>query len=52
MKLRGALEENNSISEEIASMKMTLLKLQTERLKSSGRSAHEMDAALAKVRHS
>ena len=49
MKLRGALEENNNISDEIASMKLTLMRLQTERLKSSGRSAHETDAALAKV---
>ena len=49
MKLRSAVEENASISEEIASMKMTLMRLQTERLKSSGRSAHEVDAALAKV---
>ena len=49
MKLRSAMEENSGISEEIASMKMTLMRLQTERLKSSGRSAHEVDAALAKV---
>lgn len=49
MKLRGALEENSNISDEIASMKLTLMRLQTERLKSSGRSAHETDAALAKV---
>lgn len=31
-------------------MKLTLMRLQTERLKSGGRSAHEVDAALAKVR--
>lgn len=49
MKLRGAVEENASITEEIAGMKMTLMRLQTERLKTSGRTAHEVDAALAKV---
>lgn len=49
MKLRGAVEENSSITQEIASMKMTLMKLQTERLKAGGKAAHEVDAALAKV---
>ncbi len=51
MKLRGAVEENNSITEEIATMKMSLMKLQTERVKAGGRAAHEVDAALAKVCH-
>lgn len=50
MKLRGAVQENDSITQEIASMKMTLMKLQTERLKAGGKAAHEVDAALAKVR--
>lgn len=49
MKLRGAVEENSSITQEIASMKMTLMKLQTERLKAGGKATHEVDAALAKV---
>lgn len=49
MKLRGAVEENSSITQEIASMKMTLMKLQTERLKAGGKASHEVDAALAKV---
>ena len=49
MKLRGAFEENSSITQEIATMKVTLMKLQTERLKSGGRAAQDMDAALAKV---
>ncbi len=49
MKLRGAVEENNSITQEIAGMKVTLMKLQTERVKAGGRAAHEVDAALAKV---
>ncbi len=49
MKLRGAVEENNSITREIAGMKVTLMKLQTERVKAGGRAAHEVDAALAKV---
>ncbi|KAL3151588.1 Centrosomal protein 135kDa, isoform B [Trebouxia sp. C0009 RCD-2024] len=49
MKLRGAVEENNSITQDIASMKMTLMKLQTERLKAGGKATHEVDAALAKV---
>ena len=43
------MEENSSITEEIASMKMTLMKLQTERLKAGGKATHEADAALAKV---
>lgn len=51
MKLRGAMEENSSISEEIAAMKVTLMKLQTERLRAGGRAAAETDAALAKVWH-
>lgn len=50
MRLRGAVEENTSITQEIVTMKMTLMKLQTERVKAGGRSAHEVDAALAKVR--
>jgi len=49
MKLRGAVEENTSITQEIAGMKVTLMKLQTERVKAGGRAAHEVDAALAKV---
>ena len=49
MKLRGAIEENSSITEEIASMKVTLMKLQTERLRAGGRAAAEVDAAVAKV---
>lgn len=49
MKLRGAVAENSSITQEIANMKMTLMKLQTERVKAGGRAAHEVDAALAKV---
>ena len=49
MKLRCAVEENNSITQDIASMKMTLMKLQTERLKAGGKATHEVDAALAKV---
>ena len=49
MKLRGAMEENSGITQEIASMKMTLMKLQTERLKAGGKATHEVDAALAKV---
>ena len=49
MKLRGAVEENSSITQEIATMKITLMKLQTERLKAGGRAAQDMDAALAKV---
>ena len=50
MKLRGAVEENSSITQEIATMKVTLMKLQTERLRVGGRAAQEVDAALAKVR--
>ncbi|DBA89546.1 hypothetical protein WJX79_004564 [Trebouxia sp. C0005] len=49
MKLRGAVAENDSITQEIAGMKVTLMKLQTERVKAGGRAAHEVDAALAKV---
>ena len=49
MKLRGAVEENSSITQEIATMKITLMKLQTERLRAGGRAAQDMDAALAKV---
>ena len=49
MKLRAAMEENSSITEEIASMKVTLMKLQTERLRAGGRAAAEVDSALAKV---
>ena len=49
MKLRGAVEQNNSITQEIAGMKVTLMKLHTERVKAGGRAAHEVDAAVAKV---
>lgn len=43
------MEENTNITQDIASMKMTLMKLQTERLKAGGKATHEVDAALAKV---
>ena len=51
-RLQQAQQENTAVVKDVADMKVAMMRLQTQRLKSGSKASLEVDMALAKVVHS